>query len=525
MMDFYRRHYQALQEPILSMMLGGIRVDEPTRAAQYDLLLDRCDQIRLRLDFLVGATLCQCTHLRPTHVAKTVDKWAGMLTKAGKPRKSKMITVTPCTLCSCAEYAPTQLSLIAESDLSHQRVAAYLYGHLGLPKQRKRGEDGVTVDEVALRKLRLKVLAWKPLKRPVPKTARWKLELEQTAETLDLLLEHREKSKLLGFVGADKVDPDGYMRCTLKVTTENGRLASAKNPMGTGGNLQTIPRPTKDPHTHIRAMFVPDSGHLLMECDLSQVEDRIVKVLSKDPEAILQARLRPTEFDAHSVATRRIYAKILRCRESEVEITKDRRDIGKRTRHGVSYGEGERTLQEILLKDGHALSLPQCRELIQAAQEPYVLAFQRETRRRIMRDRMLTNSWGRQLLFTYDRLDDQTYRRGYAFRAASENADLVNQCGVIPVFEYIEQHHLHSRLVLQIHDSLLLSVDPTEAYDLAQFIIANLERERSYEGVPLRVPVEIKLGTSWLMAHEWKALPAKAEFNHAIDQLLERLAA
>lgn len=801
---FYKRHYAALMQPMFALMQHGIAVDRPAAARKRKGLHARCLAIQARLDTIAGADTCTCGH-HGTHEAREVNLYDGVLRKDGTPRKPKLAERWPCLAipCPCKDFKPRAPSLCADKDLSSQRVIAFLYTTLGLPKQRKRVEHTLTADEVALRKLLLKVSGHTAQPKAL---THWQREPSVAADVLTLLLEHREKAKLIAYVNPDKFDPDGRIRCMLKVTTEPGRLASSRNPFGTGYNLQNIPRPSKDkPHTLIRGIFVPDAGHVFLEADYclpghtildtpmglrsmhkisvgdpvfavrderivvnhvtakrclgqktvwkldldngktiiatpehrfpvvrrgqgivavqlrdlksgdhliplrrrtyngrvglyarslhryamehvlvaeavygprpsacdthhingdkrdnrpgnleyvpskqhrsehgrralrnvdnrkrlrhlrrvkaltrgtypphlllaaaqriaglqrsglrrrrrqqitcpvcdatfeakisarrtfcslicywkrnainhrvtrvaphgheivytitvdpdhnyalaagvftknSQIEDRVVKVLSKDPEAIRQARLRPAEFDAHTTSTRRIFARILRCPESAVEITKDRRDIGKRTRHGVNYGEGAKTLWEILLKDEQVLPLAQCKALIEAAQEPYVLAYQQETRKRIMRDRVLVNSWGRRLDFDGERLNDETYRRGYAFRAASENADCLNQLGLIPLHRYICDHALASHIVAQVHDSLLVSCPLHEIYEVARFLVESMETERTYEGIALAVPVEIKLGSTWLCTREFKALPTRKDLEAAAATVL-----
>lgn len=516
---WYKRHYAALTQPLLALMTHGIRVDRDAAARKLRALQARCSAIQARLDEIAGADTCTCGH-KGTHEARQVNLHHGKPKKDGTPRKEKWAERWLCMepKCGCANFTPAHPSLTAERDLASPRVIKFLYGTLGLPKQRKRGEGTLTADEVALRKLLLKAASH----TAQPKAhKRWQREPAVAVEVLTLLLEHREKAKLMAYVNADKFDRDGRIRCMLKVTTEPGRLASSRNPFGTGYNLQNIPRPSKDkPHTLIREIFIPDEGHVFLEVDYSQIEDRMVKVLSKDPEAIRQARLRPTEFDAHTVSTRRIFARILRCREDQVEITKDRRDIGKRTRHGVNYGEGAKKLWEILLKDEQVLPLAQCKALIEAGQEAYVRTYQQETRKRIMRDRVLVNSWGRRLDFNHERLNDDTYRRGYAWRAASENADCLNQLGLIPLYHYIREHGLASRVVSQVHDSLLVSCPVHEVYEVARFLVNSMETERTYEGIPLAVPVEIKLGSTWLCEREFKALPSRIELEGAAADML-----
>jgi len=526
-LDLYLNHYAALSDPMLAMMDHGIRVDRAKAAEKLAALSVRCRAIQAELAELIGANDCVCGHKREQHEQLVTP----FLKKDGTVAKRKPKVTWPCgeshVKCMygrmCVDFTPRVRALTGSTDLSSQRIVDYCYNHLGLPAQRQRGEESLTGNEVALRKLLLKAQhqAEHPMRRPTEKTALWKREPELAVRVLTLILEHREKAKLATYLDPSKVDRDGRMRCMYKVTTENGRLASKSNPFGTGMNLQNIPR------GDMREIFVPDEGCVFLELDFSAIEDRIVKVLTQDPELIREARLRPDIFDTHAVAAKRAFAQLLNVHPDNVDVKVEvtpgntRRQIFKPFNHGGNYGASPVRVQEMMLKDGILLPLALCTKLLDAAITAPKRAYQRETRKRIMRDRKLTNSWGRELSFEGERLDDATYRRGYAFRAASENADNLNQLGLVPAYKYIIKHRLKTRINCQVHDSLLLSCPPDEVYDVARFVIKSMETPRVYEGVELAVPVELKMGTSWKCEREWKTLPSRAEFERAAYDLLK----
>lgn len=530
--EFYVRHYFRLAPVLLDLMRHGIRVDRPQLAARYTALRSECTAIQLKLDDAVGVNTCACGCPEAHHQAVCLPP---QLTKAGKPKKRQPPPQYPCNGCAdwcgdelrrhrCEDFRPSNPSLFGEKDLSSQRIIQYLYHDLRLPKQRVRGEDEdtLTANEVALRKLLIKVSNTTPLVRPTPRTEPWKVRLDHCKRVLTLLLEHREKAKLATYCEPSKLDPDGRLRCMYKINTDPGRLSSAKNPMGTGYNLQNVPRGP------MRACYLPDEGCILLAVDYSQSESRFVKALSKDPEAIRQARLRPDEWDDHSEGARRMFSRVLGIPESEVDVKAEvvpgttRRQLAKPVRHGVNYGEGAIKIQESLLKDGVVLSVKLCEQLLHAAQEPYVLAFQRETRRMIMRQYTLVNSWGRTIDFTGARLNDTTYRAGYAWRGASENADALNQLGLIPLHRYIAREDLRSRINLQVHDELVISVFPDEAWDILTFLVASMETERDIFGVPLSIPAEPKMGLTWACPIKYDRLPTRAQFERDLWGLVEQ---
>lgn len=521
--DFYVAHYQTLAPVLLGMMRLGVRVDRQGMAAQLAELRQRCEAIQDRLDELVGATTCHnCRHDQVFHVKQSAPT---AYTKAGKPKVRQPTPTYPCTgECLCRDFIAAGATLRGEKDISYPRVIHFLYTELRLPKQRHRGEESLTADEVALRKLLLKATyaAAHPMKRPTPKTERWRTEPTLAVEVLTLLLEHREKAKLATYLEPAKLDPDGRLRCMYKVTTDPGRLASSKNPMGTSYNLQNIPR------GKFRSFYLPEPGCLFLAVDYSQSESRFVKVLSKDPAAIEQARLLPHEWDDHSEGARRMFSRVLGIPEAEVDVTVEvvpgttRRQLAKPIRHGVNYGETAPRIQDALLKDGVVLDLKLCEQLLAAAKERYVMAFQMETRKRIMRHHRLVSSWGRVLDLTGCRLNDETYRRGYAWRGATENADALNQLGLIPLARWLDRRGMRSRINLQCHDEVVVSVHPDEAWDVLVFIINSMEQERVVEGVPISIPAEPKLGTTWACEVKYAELPTRTQFNRDVQALLEK---
>jgi hypothetical protein len=72
---------------------------------------------------------------------------------------------------------------------------------------------------------------------------------------------------------------------------------------------------------------------------------------------------------------------------------------------------------------------------------------------------------------------------------------------------------------VQVHDSLLVSVDPHVAFDVAHFIKRNLERPLLIYGNQLIPYVEFKLGITWAGDVEYKQLPSREEFTDTAQAL------
>ena len=101
------------------------------------------------------------------------------------------------------------------------------------------------------------------------------------------------------------------------------------------------------------------------------------------------------------------------------------------------------------------------------------------------------------IYFTYERLGPDLNRRLYAWTPQSEIGDLLNQRGFIEAHQFITTYQLKSRINLQVHDEVCISTNVDEGWDLMRLLRDSLERERSYEGESLSIPVEFSLETRY----------------------------
>lgn len=382
--------------------------------------------------------------------------------------------------------------------IGSQRLARHLYETLKLPKQftvdKKTKKKSVTTREVALRSLATKY----PTK----------------SEAIRLVLEYRKAQKLQQYFADGLADDDGYIRCSYRFTTEAMRLSSSKNPRRTGTNQQNQPKAA-------RVVYLPDPGHVWLKLDLSQVESRIVYVLSKDKALIEQARALPWEFDVHSFNASIIFG------EPITKAQKEKRDIGKMTVHGVQRGMTGKTLADHLMKRGIVRTPAQCQAYIDrylrltpGLEKGYFPSVRRE----MLRDRKLTNSWGDVWPIPFERFDDDLFRRGYSFKPQSNNARLIDLCGMVPLGHYIRCAGLDARLLVQVHDELGYSVAPDAAWTLYQTARQSLERPIDYEGVALSVPVEPAVGLSWGATIAFERPPTRDDFMDVITTLVKQAA-
>lgn len=499
-LDFYFKHYQQMYEPLLRVMRHGVAVDAKKMSKWSKKLLIECDGLREKLKEMAGEEL-YATDEKSFFRDPTPEE-IRLLWPDGDHSQKPEAEVRKQLRYVMTKKQVRAYEVVLKKDFSDKKLKDFLQKKLKLPKRFKRTAAGrsETLDEATLRNF----LSFK--------------KYAHAHEPIVAILEHRSKKKEAVDMRA-KWDKDKRMRCTYKLNTEAGRLASSKNPLGKGRNLQNQKRPGPRTHYNIREAFLPDEGCVFVRWDLSQVEDRIVKMYTRRPRMIEMANRHPNEWDAHTYNASTIF------NVPEGEVTKDQRYLGKRGVHAAQRGMRGKTLSGNVLKDTNLFIPPdECDRMITAYLDdhheirdhyfPFV-------RRLVEENRMLINTWGRRIRFEFDKFDDDLWRRAFSFFPQSECADLLNQWGLIPIYHYIKGNRLRSRINLQVHDEVIVSAPFEEAYNLAKFGRDTLERPRFYFGERLLVPIGLTVGVSWADArYEWKIFPTRNEFEEVVDACL-----
>src|SRR5207253_11155800 len=142
---------------------------------------------------------------------------------------------------------------------------------------------------------------------------------KKMSEVGPLILTHRKQEKLLSFLDPGKVDADGRFRSSYGFDPSTGRFSSSPNPMGTGDNAQNQDR-------RVRDTFLADPGCVLLRCDLSQAESRIVDMLTLHPAHVARAHSQPWERDVHREAAAIVFD------VSQESVTEDQRYLTKRAK-------------------------------------------------------------------------------------------------------------------------------------------------------------------------------------------------
>ena len=347
---------------------------------------------------------------------------------------------------------------------SPKQLADILFEKLGLPIKKKTPSGGPSTDEEVLSELALDY--------PLPK----------------LLLEHRSLAKLKGTY-TDKL-PRMINRDTGRVHTHfsqasvvTGRLASSDP------NLQNIPVRSEEGRK-IRTAFIAPPGSSIVSADYSQVELRIMAHLSGD-ERLLDAFAHGE--DVHRATAGEIFG------VTPLEVGPDQRRVAKSINFGLIYGMSAFGLARQL---GLERSAAQTYIDRYFARYPGVARYMEEARESARQHGYVETAFGRRLYFPEIRSSNGNRRQG-AERAAinapmqGTAADLIKMA-MIAVNNWLEDPARKSRLVLQVHDELVLEAPDDELMEVRTHLPRLMGNVAT-----LKVPlvVEVGIGPNWEAAH------------------------
>jgi len=334
----------------------------------------------------------------------------------------------------------------------------------------------------------------------LPKTKKIKTGYTTDAESLEMLFEKtqhpflshllriRETGKLLTTVDGllSATQKDGRIHTTFQQTvTATGRLSS------TDPNLQNIPVRT-DEGRRIRDCFVAEEPfENLLTADYSQIEMRIMAHLSGDEQLIAAFK---TGEDLHSTVGSYVFG------VDVGKVTPEMRRQIKAMSYGLAYGLSSFGLaQQLNLSPGQAQDLMlRYFERFGGIQD-YLKKVVEEARVRGYTETIL----GRRR-YLPDLTSDNRQRREVAERMAlnapiqGSAADII-KIAMLNVVEALLVRNMHSRLLLQVHDELILEIAPGEEVELSELVRNSME---SAIALSLPLSVNIGVGKSWdLAAH------------------------
>src|SRR5438093_194205 len=337
---------------------------------------------------------------------------------------------------------------------STQQVARILFETLQLTPGRK-GKTGYSTDTRVLRMIRSEHAI-------VPVLEEWR-ELTKLVNTY------------LGPLPSRLDGRDGRLHTTFNQTVASTGRLSTTNP-----NLQSIPIRT-ELGREIRSAFVAEPGNRLLSADYSQIELRILAHVSGEPR--LKDAFERGE-DIHRATAAEVLGK------DPAMLTTGERSIAKMINFGIVYGISAFGLSENL-----EIPREQAQLYIDTylARFPHVQDFIQRTIEQSARDGYATSLLGRRRPVPELRASNrQTHSLGERlavnFVMQGSNADII-KVAMIRIHERLRREGRSTRLVLQVHDELLL-----EAPEAEVSAVKDLLRQEMCGAFPLDPPLEVDVG-------------------------------
>ena len=305
-------------------------------------------------------------------------------------------------------------------------------------------------------------------------------------EIIDLVLEYRTYAKLKStYVDGllDVIGSDGRIHTTFTQTvTVTGRLSSIEP------NLQNIPVKTEI-GGKIRDCFTSQNDNLIIDADYSQIELRVLAHMSEDRELIKGF---VDDIDIHSITASQVFGVPLS------EVTKELRSKAKAVNFGIVYGISEYGLAKNINS-----TRPDAARYMRNYLAHYsgVDSYMKRVIEEAKENGVVKTIFGR--MRNVPELKSANYlTRNFGERIAMNmpiqgTAADIMKLAMIKVYKSIKERHLTSKLIMQVHDELLIEAPPCEVEEIKQILKDSMENATLLK-VPLKVDVNV--GKTWLEA-------------------------
>ena len=377
-----------------------------------------------------------------------------------------------------------QLALVAFGNMLSERVAAcqdIIYGYAG-------GEFNINspkqLGELLFEKLGLP--AMKKTKSGYSTNAEVLEKLKNKHPIVQAILDYRMLAKLKSTYAdglVKEIADDGRIHTTFQnMVTATGRLSS------TEPNLQNIPVRT-ELGSEIRRMFVPADGCVFVDADYSQIELRVLAHIADD--ARMQEAFR-SGMDVHTATAAQVFGV-----EPE-QVTPLQRRHAKAVNFGIVYGISEFSLAEDI-----GVTRKEAKAYIESYLANYsgVRAYMHDIVAKAKADGYVTTLFGRRR--DLPELKSSNFNiRSFGERVALNTpiqgtaADII-KLAMLHVDTALRQAKLRARLLLQVHDELIVECPVEEAETVRKLVAEQMEHVMT-----LKVPLlaEAKIGESWYAA-------------------------
>ena len=348
---------------------------------------------------------------------------------------------------------------------SPKQLGVVLYEKLGLPVLAKTAKGQPSTAEAVLSEL-----------------------AEQGHELPVLLMEYRSLSKLKSTYTdrlPEQINPlTGRIHTSYhQAVTATGRLSSSDP------NLQNIPIRTAEGR-RIRQAFIAPPGYKLLAADYSQIELRIMAHLAQDPGLLDAFR---NDRDVHKATASEVFGVELK------DVTTDQRRSAKAINFGLIYGMSAHGLAKQIGCDRSQAQIYMDRYF---ARYPGVLDYMERTRKQASEQGYVETLFGRRLYLPDINAKNAAIRKGAertAINAPMQGsaADIIKRA-MITVDNWLVESGLDARVILQVHDELVLEVREDQVDALRAGLLPLMSA-----GATLDVPllVETGVGNNWDEAH------------------------
>lgn len=306
-------------------------------------------------------------------------------------------------------------------------------------------------------------------------------------EIAQLILDYRQAAKLKSTyteaLPALIETKDGRIHTTFNQTvTSTGRLSSS-NP-----NLQNIPIRTPEGNK-IRQAFVPQDkeNYVILSADYSQIELRILAHVTEDENLINTFK---SGIDVHTLTASKVF-------EVPVDqVTKEMRYKSKAVNFGIVYGQSKYGLAKAL-----KIMPEEAEKFINKYFETYpnIKLYMSNIVSAVEQNGYVETVFGRKRYLDKEINSPNAMIREFAKRAAINQpiqgsaSDLI-KIAMIDFWSKLKANNFKSKLILQVHDELVIEVKKSELEDIKKLVVESMEL-----GQPLRVPllVDVNVGESW----------------------------
>ena len=311
--------------------------------------------------------------------------------------------------------------------------------------------------------------------------------LAQEHEIARLILEYRKYTKLKSTyteaLPALIDTKDNRIHTTFNQTvTTTGRLSSS-NP-----NLQNIPIRTPEGNK-IRQAFIPSDkqNYLILSADYSQIELRLLAHVSEDENLINAFK---SGIDVHTLTASKVFDVKIE------EVTKEMRYKSKAVNFGIVYGQSKYGLAKAL-----KITTNEAENFINKYFETYpkIQLYMQAMVELVEKQEYVETIFGRKRYLANEINSPNAMIREFARRAAINHpmqgsaSDLI-KLAMIDFYKKIKDNNLKSKLILQVHDELVIEVEKSELETIKKLVKDSMELNQ-----PLRVPllIDINIGETW----------------------------